>query len=474
MKSKLKFFFTTFCVILSFIISSCTTIDSLQEAISSLFESQNSNIQNNETQKIKKVSSTMYKIPEDYEKAYSFRTDTPHPMAKKIPTNIAKLKTSNPAEYVNKCCEFINSNSTDDFEKVKIAHDLVALNVKYDAKNFWAETVPPQNYENVLKTGYAVCEGYSNLLKKFLDTLNFKNSKVSGYARGVGTSLMAENNMDSNHAWNMVKIENAYYFIDSTWDSGYMNGKKSVQKYTTDWLFIKPEHFIFTHLPERQQQQLLKEPVSNTEFLKLADFQPKFFEVAENFVIKNGELPQKTNHVLNSIQFEYEIKANYYLDFSVVQTEKNKRIENSTFTQTNGNISKTVIQFPEAGKYQIQIFYYKKTERQGLGCAEFFVNAQDGSQIRYPRIYQNSFDAKVICPIEMPLKKGETYHFEINCPSKNFAAVICGKNFSQMQKNDDGTFSLDFTVPTNISQLNIGVSSAKTGSYQTVATYICK
>ena len=55
MKSKLKFFFTTFCVILSFIISSCTTIDSLQEAISSRFESQNSNIQNNENQKIKKV-----------------------------------------------------------------------------------------------------------------------------------------------------------------------------------------------------------------------------------------------------------------------------------------------------------------------------------------------------------------------------------------------------------------------------------
>lgn len=43
-----------------------------------------------------------------------------------------------------------------------------------------------------------------------------------------------------------------------------------------------------------------------------------------------------------------------------------------------------------------------------------------------------------------------------------------------MQKSDDGTFSLDFTVPINVSQLNIGVSSAKTGSYQTVATYTCK
>ena len=474
MKSKLKFFLITFCVILSFIFSSCATIDFLQDAISSLFGNENSNVQNNESQTITKISSTMYKIPEDYSKAYSFRTDVPHPVAKKIPTNITKLKTSNPAEYVNKCCEFINSNSTDDFEKVKIAHDIVALNVKYDAKNFWAGTVPPQNYENVLKTGYAVCEGYSNLLKRFLDTLNFQNSKIVGYARGVGISLLTENNTLSNHAWNMVKIENAYYFVDSTWDSGYMNGKNSVQKYTTDWLFIKPEHFIFTHLPEKQNQQLLKEPISNSEFLKLANFQPKFFEVAENFVIKNGELPKKTNQDLNSIQFEYETKTNYYLDFSVVQTEKNKRFENLIFTQTNENILNTVIQFPEAGKYQIQVFYYKKTESQGSGCAEFFVNAQEGSQIRYPRVYQNSFDAKVICPIEMALKKGETYHFEINCPSKNFAAVICGKNFTQMQKNDDGTFSLDFTVPSSVSQLNIGVSSAKTGSYQSVATYICK
>lgn len=474
MKSKLKFFLITFCVILSFVFSSCVTIDFLQEAISSLFGSENSTIQNNENQKMTKISSNMYKIPEDFSKAYSFRTDKPHSAAKKIPANITKLKTSNPVEYVKKCCDFINSNAADDFEKVKIAHDIVALNVKYDAKNFWAGTVPSQNYENVLKTGYAVCEGYSNLLKKFLDTLNFQNSKIVGYARGVGISLLTENNITSNHAWNMVKIENAYYFIDSTWDSGYMNGKNSVQKYTTDWLFIKPEHFIFTHLPEKQNQQLLKDPISNVEFLRLANFQPKFFEVAENFVIENAELPKKTNQVLNSIQFEYELKKDYRLDFLITSIEKNKRFENLVFTQTNENISNTVIQFPETGKYQIQIFYYKKTERQGSGCAEFFVNAQDESKIRYPKIYQNSFDAKVICPIEMPLKKGETYHFEINCPSKNFAAIICGKNFTQMEKSDNGTFSLEFTVPSNTSQINIGVSSAKTGSYQTVTTYICR
>ncbi len=474
MKSKSKFLLITFCVILNFIFSSCATIDFLKETISSLSGSKNSSVQSNESQTITKISSTMYKIPDDYSKAYSFRTDIPHPVAKKVPANITKLKISNPAEYVNKCCEFINSNSADDFEKVKIAHDIVALNIKYDAKNFWAGTVPPQNYENVLKTGYAVCEGYSNLLKKFLDTLNFQNSKVAGYACGVGISLLTENNTISNHAWNMVKIENAYYFIDSTWDSGYMSGKNSVQKYTTDWLFIKPEHFIFTHLPEKQNQQLLKEPVSNSEFLQLANFQPKFFETAENFKIENAELPKKTNTALSSIRFEYEIQKNYILDFYVTLIEKNRRLENLIFTEIDGNKALTTIQFPEVGNYQIQAFYRKKTENRGSSCAEFFVNAQEPSQIRYPVIYSNSFEAKLISPIEMPLKKGQTYHFEINCPNKNFVAVICGGKFAQMQKSANGTFSLDFTVPGNASQINIGASSAKTGSYQTVATYTCK
>lgn len=480
MKSRLKPFLITFCVVSSFIFSSCATTDFLQETFSSLFGSENSAAQNSESQKNSeassgtKITSAIYKIPEDYSKAYSFRTDAPHPVAKKIPANITKLKTTSPQEYVKNCCAFISSNSTDDFEKVKIAHDIVALNVKYDAKNFWAGTVPSQSYENVLKTGYAVCEGYSNLLKKFLDTLNFQNLKVVGYARGVGVSLLTENSTASNHAWNMVKIENAYYLIDSTWDSGYMNGKNSVQKYSTDWLFIKPEHFIFTHLPAKQNQQLLKEPVSNGEFLNLANFQPKFFEVAENFEIEDSGFPKKTNQVLNSIQFEYEPKNDYYLNFSVNSTGKNSRLENLVFTETDENISKTVIQFPEAGKYQIQVFYFKKAGRQGFGCAEFFVNAQDGSQIRYPEVYQNSFDAKLISPIEMPLKTGETYHFEISCPGKNFAAVICGKNFTQMERAEDGTFSLDFTVPVNVSKINIGVSSAKTASYQTVATYTCR
>lgn len=525
MKLTSKFVFIPFLIIFSsfvFSLNSCASLDSFEEKLASIFdfeklfgsdsansdsadsESSNSSsdFENKKTpitstsrpQSPKgksagtntKISSFNYAIPKDFSKAYSFRTDSPEEIAKKIPSEIKSLKTTNPASYVQKCCEFINANTTDGFEKVKIAHDIVTLNIKYDAKNFWANTIPAQDYETVLKTGFAVCEGYSNLLKKFLDTLGFQNIKIHGYARGVGVSLLDEKSTASNHAWNLVKIENEYYFPDSTWDSGYMSGKNSVQRYTTDWLFVKPEHFIYSHFPTKQNQQLLENPLSSSEFLSLADLRPKFFEIAENFSIKSSKSAfdsdyksankfiEKQTNVSDSVLAEYNLKDDYSLNFSVTQIATKQRKNNLSFTKTENRKTSTTIQFPNAGLYQIQVFYFAKNARQGRRCAEFFVNAENASSILYPQVYPNSFEAEILSPIEMPLKKGETYHFEIKCPEKKFAAIINGRNFVQMQKSENGNFALDFEIPANAKTLNIGASNSERGSYQTIATYSCK
>lgn len=480
MKQNFKFLLKIIFTINLFLFSSCTTLDLLSEKMSSLgekFSKTESDI--NENQKKTKKSLFTYTAAKDYTKAYSFRNDMPVPISKKIPSDIKKLKTTNPSEYVKQCCQFINQNSQDDFEKVKIAHDIVALNTKYDAKSFWAGTIPSQDYETVLKSGYAVCEGYSNLLKKFLDTLKFKNVKISGYARGVGTSLLSENSVASNHAWNMVEIQGEYYFIDNTWDSGYMNGKNSVQRYTTDWLFIKPEHFIYTHFPSQKYYQLLENPLSSSEFLNLPDFRPKLFEIAENLKIKNdSENPTqndilKTNFVQNSIQLEYKLKNDSYLGFSIIQTETNSRKENLCFSQNDGEKTLTTIQFPKKGSYQIQIFYYKKDAKQGWSCGEFYVQSESASSILYPQVYKNSFNAEILSPIEMPLKKGKIYHFEVNCQRK-FVVIIVGKDFVQMKKSENGNFVLDYEIPSNAKELNIGAANSLRGSYQTIAVYDCK
>jgi hypothetical protein len=93
-----------------------------------------------------------YRRPESYETAYSYRTDTADSKMRNIPKNIEANRVSNPDEYVRQIAVYINENSANDFERVKKAHDLTALLVRYDAANFWAKTVPAQDFRNVLKT----------------------------------------------------------------------------------------------------------------------------------------------------------------------------------------------------------------------------------------------------------------------------------------------------------------------------------
>lgn len=468
MKSKLKLLFITFCVVLFFV--SCSTLDAIKSDISEAFSGiKNIEKSSDYAENGGSLFTVKYQVPKDYSKAYSFRTGKPHSLLKKIPAEVTKLRTANPSQYVKKTCDFIKANSTDDFERIKIAHDIVAVNIKYDAAGYWSGNLPEQDYETVLKTGLAVCEGYSNTLGRFLDVLGFKNQIVHGYARGVGTSLLEESEIESNHAWNMVKIADEYYLIDCTWDSGYMNGKKSVQEYTTDYLFLKPEHFIYTHYPESKGNQLLDSPVTKKEFIELADFEPKFFDA-----VQFSELPKKQNECKSSVQFEYNLISDGTLSFVVTDCSTNKKIQNAVFNLKTDKNVKTMIQFPKAANYRISLFYRPKNAKSGSFCGEFYVKAEEASSVQYPEVYENSFNASLISPLEMPLKRGQSYHFEVSCPEKNFVAIINGKTFTQMNKNEKGNFELDFVIPSNCSKINIGAASSERGNYQTAAAFICK
>ncbi|GMO36922.1 MAG: hypothetical protein Ta2B_16800 [Termitinemataceae bacterium] len=357
-----------------------------------------------------------YTIPVSYNTAYTYRTDTPLLNLKSIPQNIDSLRASNPDEYVKQVVEIINKNAKNDFEKVKMAHDVVALLVKYDAANFWAGTVPDQSYRTVLKNRLAVCEGYSNTLKKFCDVLNILCDKVTGFGRGVGTSPLAgDTPNDANHAWNIVTINNESYLIDCTWDSGFMDGKVSKQAYTTDWLFLKPEHFLYTHYPKNTKQQLLETPFTAAQFSTLPFFKPKFFELADNLSVDL----KKINQVNNNLSFNYTTKDGYRLSFTINDIKTGRGIQNSTYAQTDGSKETAYFTFPSAGQYSVNIFWWKTGVQRGEGCGEFVVEASSASTVQYPTTYSSSSkNLQIISPLEMPLKKGNTYLFKIRVDNK--------------------------------------------------------
>lgn len=100
-------------------------------------------------------------------------------------------------------------NSMSDYQKVKKIYDYICAYISYDYDN-----LNDSSYK--LKfTAYAamihksaVCQGYASLFYRMSNEVGVDARVITGYSNGGG------------HAWNIVKLGNKYYNLDSTWDAG--------------------------------------------------------------------------------------------------------------------------------------------------------------------------------------------------------------------------------------------------------------
>lgn len=93
-------------------------------------------------------------------------------------------------------------------DKIKAIHDWIVLNCKYDIANYNSGTIPEESYsiEGVILNGTAVCSGYSETFLKFMNSLGIACKEVVGTGNG------------GSHAWNIVKVNGVWSWIDVTWD----------------------------------------------------------------------------------------------------------------------------------------------------------------------------------------------------------------------------------------------------------------
>ena len=208
----------------------------------------------------------------------AYRNGTPDPLIRRMPDSIRSLRTRGAEEYLQKVAEYIAENAVDEFDKVKKAHDWVALNIRYNARAFFSGNIPSQSVSNVLSSGLAVCQGYAEVFYYICKLLDLECYIVHGYARGYGRNLTRKETPHRvNHAWNKVKIEGNWYLVDTTWDSGYVANNNFVARYKTSYLFPDPWHFLHDHFPTNPEDQLLTVPLTAEQFEKLPLVEPEFF-----------------------------------------------------------------------------------------------------------------------------------------------------------------------------------------------------
>ncbi len=124
------------------------------------------------------------------------------------------------------------SISNTDYEKAKYVFEILVQNVDYDAAS--------ENNQNIISTFLnraTVCQGYACGTQYLLRLLGIQSTIVSGTANG------------ESHAWNLVRLDGQYYYMDTTWgNSRYLDSTSQAEKYVNyNYLAVTSEEIGRTH-----------------------------------------------------------------------------------------------------------------------------------------------------------------------------------------------------------------------------------
>jgi hypothetical protein len=120
----------------------------------------------------------------------------------------------------------------------------------------------------------------------------------------------------------------------------------------------------------------------------------------------------------------------------------------------------------------VRAFWKKQNDKSSSSCGELGIISTTGSNVKYPTQYISSGkNIEILSPIEMPLQRGKKYEFRIKVDNKNAVALIYGKTFLQLTKDEEGVFFIETEIPSNIRELSIGIADSVKGSYENIARY---
>lgn len=129
--------------------------------------------------------------------------------------------------------------TTDEYEIEKYLHDRLIAHCTYDelAASTGNDTHPnAYSAYGALVDGWAVCEGYSKAMQLLLNKMSISSTVIMGCSADDAEA----------HMWNLVRINDAYYYLDVTWDD-----TDDVPQYV--YFNMTYETMLRTHIPDNEQ-----------------------------------------------------------------------------------------------------------------------------------------------------------------------------------------------------------------------------
>lgn len=167
-----------------------------------------------------------------------------------------------------KIAKYLTIELKNDDEKLRALYIWITHNIKYDLDQINSEFQYgsyDEMVEETLKARKGVCGHYAQLFHYMCKSIGIESFVISGYTRQLGSNKISE----LDHAWNGIKINDKYFFVDNTWAAGYLGYKGNyVHEFKDNYFLIEPKKFIKTHVPFDPVWQFLTNPISNVEYQK--------------------------------------------------------------------------------------------------------------------------------------------------------------------------------------------------------------
>lgn len=260
--------------------------------------------------------------------------------------------------------EYFNEIAKTDLEKTRAIYVWITNNIKYDDNAYNTNNYNDGSVEVVLNTKKAVCAGYAELFTFFCRKMNLEAKTISGYAKGYGYNIGDSfEGKESNHAWNMVKINGEWKIFDTTWGQGYgttnSNGKLvSITHFTDDWFNASPYEAIFSHYPENNLDLLINTKLSLKNFESIPNIEISAF--------RTGLLEAKETLDLFLNDKKYVSPNVYSLNtyIKVIQAPKNGVLSKNTRYNFEFYVprAKSIMLIDEAGNYD----QFKKSDNEPI------------------------------------------------------------------------------------------------------------
>lgn len=181
----------------------------------------------------------------------------------------------------------ICSDFKDQTERARAIYAWIGNNIKYDVKALNThkkrrsysyksineklkkeEKLQSKVANQTLRKSKGVCYGYSVLYKKLCDLCEIPCIVIGGGAK-TKYSQIGKKPSRTAHAWNSVKINDSWKFVDVTWAAGSVDKKtkKFIPYYSDTYFFLPPEKFFLNHFPKDTSWILAKK--TKNDFIKL-------------------------------------------------------------------------------------------------------------------------------------------------------------------------------------------------------------